>query len=149
MAINKNSLTKMLWINVNMSQWRLSQTSKWYHHQRNGIFEIPGWIYVNLRSHTSLLGILVPTLHYYGTEPSHGIFWKCFKAAHPNLRKGEPIQISEKLDLVTKTMYGYHGNNKSANFYNDFSENQQFYLVHAKLPIFLLFCLYTQNVEIK
>ena len=64
MAINKNPLTKMLEINViNMTQWQLTQTSKWYHRQRNSIFEIPGLIYVNLRSHTSLLGILVPTLH--------------------------------------------------------------------------------------
>ena len=45
----------------------------------------------------------------------------------------EPTQISEKLELITKTMFGYHGNNKSADFYYDFSENQQFYLVHAKI----------------
>ena len=42
-AINKNPLTKMLEISVfNMSQWQLSQTSKWYHCQPYGIFEIPG-----------------------------------------------------------------------------------------------------------
>ena len=48
-------------------------------------------------------------------------------------------QISEKLELVTKIMFGYHGNNKSADFYQDFSENQQLYLEHAKLSIFLCF----------
>ena len=54
----------MLEINVIiMTQWQLTQTSKWYHRQPNSIFEIPGLIYVNLRSHTSLLGILVLTLH--------------------------------------------------------------------------------------
>ena len=62
------------------------------------------------------------------------------RRAHPDLRK---VRAGHK-DYV-----GYHGNNKSADFYQDFSENQQFYLVHAKLPIFLLFFLYTQNVEIK
>ena len=62
---------------------------------------------------------------------------------------GESIQISETLELVTKIMFGCHINNKSADFYQDFSENQQFYLEHAKLSIFLLFCLYTQNVIIK
>ena len=46
-----------------MSQWLLSQTSKWYDGQPYGIFEIPGRIYVNLRFHTSLLGILVLTVH--------------------------------------------------------------------------------------
>ena len=64
----------MLWISVfNMSQWQLSQTSKWYHGQPYGIFEIPGWIYVNLKFHTSLLGILV---HFIAreTETIHGIF---------------------------------------------------------------------------
>ena len=40
-----------------MSQWKFSQTSKWYHGQPNGTFEIPGRIYVNLRFHTSSLGI--------------------------------------------------------------------------------------------
>ena len=45
-------------------------------------------------------------------------------------------QISEKLELVTKIMFGYHGNNKSADFYQDFSENQQFYLEHAKIVHF-------------
>ena len=38
-------------------------------------------------------------------------------------------------------MFGYHGNNKSADFYQDFSENQQFYLVHAKI-IHFSFVLY-------
>ena len=46
---------------------------------------------------------------------------------------GEPTQISEKLELVTKIIFGYHGNNKLADFYWDFSENQQFDLVHAKV----------------
>ena len=33
----------MLQIDIfNMSQWQLSQTSKWYHGQPYGIFEIPG-----------------------------------------------------------------------------------------------------------
>ena len=30
-------------------------------------------------------------------------------------------------------MFGYHGNNKSEDFYKDFSKNQQFYLVCAKI----------------
>ena len=46
-------------------------------------------------------------------------------------------------------MFSHHSNNSSADFYQDFSQNQQFYPVHAKLPIFLLFCQNTQNVEIK
>ena len=33
-------------------------------------------------------------------------------------------------------MFGYHGNNKSADFYQDFSENQQFYIEHAKIVHF-------------
>ena len=32
-------------------------------------------------------------------------------------------QISEKLELVTKIMFAYHGNKKSADFYQGFSEN--------------------------
>ena len=35
----------------------------------------------------------------------------------------------EKLELVTKIMFGYHGNNKSEDFYHDFSENLQVYLI--------------------
>ena len=50
-----------------------------------------------------------------------------------NASLGEPTQISEKLELVTKIMFDYHGNNKSGDFYQDFSENQQFYPVHAKI----------------
>ena len=46
---------------------------------------------------------------------------------------GEPTQISEELEFVTKIMFGYHDNNKSADFYQDFIENQQFYLVDAKI----------------
>ena len=46
---------------------------------------------------------------------------------------GEPTQISEKLEFVTKVMFGYPDNNKSADFCKDFSENQQFYLVDAKI----------------
>ena len=49
---------------------------------------------------------------------------------------GESIQISEKLELVTKIMFSYHGNNKSADFNQDFSKNQQFYLEHAKIVHF-------------
>ena len=49
---------------------------------------------------------------------------------------GESTQISETLDLVTKIMFGYHGNNKSADFNQDFSENQRFYLEHAKIVHF-------------
>ena len=41
---------------------------------------------------------------------------------------GKPIQVTEELELVTKIMFGYHGNNKSEDFYQDFSENLQFYL---------------------
>ena len=67
-----------------------------------------------------------------GAEPNHGIFWKRFKAAACKVL-GEPSQISEKSELVTKIMFGYHGNNKLADFYQDFSENQQFYPVHAKI----------------
>ena len=52
---------------------------------------------------------------------------------------GEHTQISEKLELVTKIMFGYYDNNKSADFYKDFSENQQFYPVYEILSIFLLF----------
>ena len=47
-----------------------------------------------------------------------------------------------------KIMFGYHGNTKSGDFYQDFSENQQLYPVHAKI-IHFLFCLYTKNVVIK
>ena len=36
-------------------------------------------------------------------------------------------KLSEKLELVTKIMFDYHGNNKSADFYQDNSENQQLY----------------------
>ena len=58
---------------------------------------------------------------------------------------GEPTQIPEKLELVTKIMLGYHGNNKLADFCHDFSENQQFYLVHAKIIYFsFVLCIYTE-----
>ena len=58
---------------------------------------------------------------------------------------GEPTQISEKLELVTKIMFGYHGNNKSADFYQDFSQNQRFYLVHAKIIHFsFVLSIYTE-----
>ena len=46
---------------------------------------------------------------------------------------GEATQISEKLEFVTKIMFGCHDNNKSADFYKDFSENQHFYPVDAKI----------------
>ena len=59
---------------------------------------------------------------------------------------GEPTQISEKLNLVTKIMSDYHGNNKSADFYWDFSENQQFYLVYAKIIHFsFVLSIYTES----
>ena len=58
---------------------------------------------------------------------------------------GESTQISEKLELVTKIMFGYHGNNKSADFYQDFSENQQFYPEHAKTVHFsFVLSIYTE-----
>ena len=58
---------------------------------------------------------------------------------------GEPTQITEKLELVTKIMFGYHGNNISADFYQDFSENQQFYPVHAKIIHFsFVLSIYTK-----
>ena len=44
-------------------------------------------------------------------------------------------------------MFGYHGNNKSADFYQDFSdhENQQFYLEHAKIVHFsFVLSIYTE-----
>ena len=57
----------------------------------------------------------------------------------------EPTQVSEKLELVTKIMPGYHGNNKLADFYQDFSENQQFYVVHAKIIHFsYVLSIYTE-----
>ena len=60
--------------------------------------------------------------------------------------QGEPTQISEKLELVTKIMFGYHGNNKLAEFYKDFSENQQVYLVHAKIIHFsFVLSIYTES----
>ena len=52
------------------------------------------------------------------------------RTTHPDLRK---------VELVTRIMVDYHGNIKSADFYQDFSENQQFYQVHAKI-IHFLFC---------
>ena len=58
---------------------------------------------------------------------------------------GESTQISEKLELVTKIMLGYHDNNKSADFYQDFSANQQFYQEHAKIVHFSsVLCIYTE-----
>ena len=58
---------------------------------------------------------------------------------------GESTQISEKLELVTKIMFGYYGNKKSAGFYQAFRENQQFYPEHAKIVhfSFVLF-IYTE-----
>ena len=56
---------------------------------------------------------------------------------------GESTQISEK--LVTKIMFGYHGNNKSADFYKDFSDNPQFYPEHAKIVHFsFVLSIYTE-----
>ena len=57
------------------------------------------------------------------------------------------MQLLEKLELVTKIMFGYHGNKKSADFYTYLSENQQFYQVHEKIIhfSFFLFSLNTQN----
>ena len=58
---------------------------------------------------------------------------------------GEATQISEKLELVTKIMFGYHGNDKSADFYKDSSGNQQFYLVHGKIIHFsFVLSIYTK-----
>ena len=58
---------------------------------------------------------------------------------------GELNQISEKLELVTKIMFGYHSNNKSADFYQDFSENQQFCPQHAKIIHFsFVLSIYTE-----
>ena len=54
--------------------------------------------------------------------------------------------ISEKLELLTKIMFGYHGNNKSADFYQDFSQNQQFYLVRAKIIQFsFVLSIFSEN----
>ena len=59
---------------------------------------------------------------------------------------GEPTQISEKLELVTKMMFGYNGHNKSADFYYYFIENQKFYLVHAKIIHFsFVLSIYTES----
>ena len=42
-------------------------------------------------------------------------------------------------------MSGYNKNNKLADFYQDFSENQLFYLVHAKMIHFsFVLSLYTE-----
>ena len=49
---------------------------------------------------------------------------------------GTPTQISEKLELATEIMFGYRGNNKLADFYQDFSKIQQFYQVHANYQFF-------------
>ena len=58
---------------------------------------------------------------------------------------GEPTQISEKLELVTKIMFDYNGNNKLSDFYLDFSENQQFYLAQAKIIHFsFVLSIYTE-----
>ena len=46
-------------------------------------------------------------------------------------------QLLENLDLFTKIMFGYHGNNKLADFYKYLSENQQLYHIHEKLSTFL------------
>ena len=56
---------------------------------------------------------------------------------HPDLRK---VRISN-----TKIMFGYHGNNKCSDFYQDFLENQQFYLEHAKIVHFsFVLSIYTE-----
>ena len=58
---------------------------------------------------------------------------------------GESTQIFEKLELVTKIMFGYHGNNESADFYQHFSENDQLYLEHAKIVHFsFVLSIYTE-----
>ena len=58
---------------------------------------------------------------------------------------GEPTQISGKLELITKIMFDYHDNNKLPDLYQDFSENQQFYLVHAKIVHFsFVLSIYTE-----
>ena len=58
------------------------------------------------------------------------------RRTHPDLRK---VRVGHK-DYV-----GYHGNNKSTDFYQDFSENQQFYSVHAKIIHFsFVLSIYTE-----
>ena len=58
---------------------------------------------------------------------------------------GEPTQISEKLELVAKIMFDYQGNNKLADFCQDVSENQQFYLIHAKIVhFFFVLSIFTE-----
>ena len=54
------------------------------------------------------------------------------RRTHPDLRK---VSIGHK-----HCLFGCHGNNKSADFYQDFSENQQFYPEHAKLSILYTGC---------
>ena len=42
-------------------------------------------------------------------------------------------------------MFGYHGNNKLVEFYQDSSENQQFYPVHTKIIHFsFVLSIYTE-----
>ena len=42
-------------------------------------------------------------------------------------------------------MFGYHGNNKSTDLYQEFSENQQFYQIIAKIIHFsLVLSIYTE-----
>ena len=54
------------------------------------------------------------------------------RRTHPDLRR---VSIGHK-----HCLFGCHGNNKSADFYQDFSENQQFYPEHAKLSILYTGC---------
>ena len=60
-------------------------------------------------------------------------------------------QISEKLELVTKIMFRYHLMAiTNWQIFIRFSVNiSNFIQCMQKLSIFLLFCLYTQNVAIK
>ena len=72
--------------------------------------------YVNLKFHTNLLGILPNTSLLGGLSQLMAYFANALRQQLESLQS-EPIQISEKLELVTKIMFGYHGNNKSADFY--------------------------------
>ena len=75
------------------------------------------------------------TLHCEGDRANSWHIFETLQGSCLTICKvlGESTQISEKLELVTKIMFGYHGNKKSAAFYQDFRENQQFYEEHAKI----------------
>ena len=100
-------------------------------------FEISHQITRHFGTNTSLLGGLSQLMAYYGNA-SRQLFESL--QGYPDLRK-----VSWSPWLVTKIMFGCHGNKKSADFYQDFSENQQFYLVHAKIIHFsFVLSVYTE-----